>query len=62
MEISGPSNASGITDKEIHSQESHGLDDGINENTPLEDVKGPSIFQRIMEELQALFKTLTSKG
>lgn len=62
MEISEPSNASGRSDKEIHNRESHGADDGINENTPLEDVKGPSIFQRIKEELQALFKTLTSKG
>jgi len=60
MEISEPSNASGRS-KEIHSHESHGADDSINENTPPEDVKGPSLCQRIMEELQALFKTLTSK-
>lgn len=61
MEISEPSNASGRSPYEINSRESHGADDSINENTPPEDVKGPSCFQRIMEELQALFKTLTSK-
>jgi len=61
MEISEPSNAGGGTQKEIHSYESHGADQGINENTPPEDVRGPSICERIMEELQALFKTLTSK-
>jgi hypothetical protein len=61
MEISEPSNASGRSHKEMFPRESHGADDTINENTPPEDVKGPSICQRIMEELQALFRTLTSQ-
>ncbi|GLJ32093.1 hypothetical protein SUGI_0646300 [Cryptomeria japonica] len=62
MEKNGTLNASKeIQEREIHDHESHGLDATIDENTAPEDVKGPSILQRIKEEIQALLQTVFSK-
>ncbi|KAG0493073.1 hypothetical protein HPP92_006179 [Vanilla planifolia] len=39
-----------------HSKETHGTSDDIDENTPIDKVKGPSVFQRAKEEIEASWK------
>ncbi|XP_065850379.1 uncharacterized protein [Euphorbia lathyris] len=38
--------------------ETHGRRDDIDENTGMDEIKGPSIFQRAKEEVEALFGTI----
>ncbi|ESQ27919.1 hypothetical protein EUTSA_v10019375mg [Eutrema salsugineum] len=38
-----------------HHKETHGTSDDIDENTAVDDVKGPGFFQRLKEEVQAIF-------
>ncbi|KAK4415701.1 hypothetical protein Salat_2677500 [Sesamum alatum] len=44
-----------------HHKETHGLSDDIDENTPISQVKGPSVFERAKEEIEALIETIHSK-
>ena len=44
-----------------HHKETHGTSDDINENTPINEVKGPNIFERAKEEIEALVQTIHPK-
>lgn len=44
-----------------HQKETHGRRDGIKENTPVDEVKGPSVFERAKEELEAFVETIHHK-
>ncbi|KAK6941368.1 hypothetical protein RJ641_026745, partial [Dillenia turbinata] len=41
-----------------HHKEIHGLSDDIDEDTPVDAVKGPNVFQRAKEELETLVETI----
>ncbi|MED6213248.1 hypothetical protein PIB30_091304 [Stylosanthes scabra] len=43
------------------SRESHGMNDCINQNTSLDDVKSPNVFERAKEEFQALAQVFHQK-
>ncbi|CAL0320287.1 unnamed protein product [Lupinus luteus] len=53
----------------VHSQkcpphlnrETHGLHNGIDENTPLDEVKGPNLFERAKEEFEAIAQVFHHK-
>ncbi|EPS57424.1 hypothetical protein M569_17394 [Genlisea aurea] len=42
----------------LHVKETHGRSDDIDENTRVEDVKGPSIIQRVKEEVEAIAESV----
>ncbi|KDP33857.1 hypothetical protein JCGZ_07428 [Jatropha curcas] len=42
----------------VHNIETHGRNDDIDENTPIDEIKGPIIFQRAKEEMEALVETI----
>ena len=44
-----------------HHKETHGMSDDIDENTPIDEVKGPNVFQRAKEEVEALVQTIHPK-
>ncbi|PKI44349.1 hypothetical protein CRG98_035260 [Punica granatum] len=44
-----------------HHKETHGRSDGIDENTPVSDIKGPNVFERAKEEIEALVQTIHPK-
>ncbi|XP_074302192.1 uncharacterized protein LOC141633661 [Silene latifolia] len=44
-----------------HDEETHGTSDDIDENTPPEAVKGPNVFQRAKEEVEAVFEAILPK-
>ncbi|XP_074294843.1 uncharacterized protein LOC141622747 [Silene latifolia] len=44
-----------------HDEETHGTSDDIDENTPPEAVKGPNVFQRAKEEVEAIFEAIHPK-
>lgn len=44
-----------------HHKETHGTSDDIDENTPVEEVKGPSVFQRVKEEIEAMVEAIHPK-
>ncbi|XP_051152373.1 uncharacterized protein LOC127266236 [Andrographis paniculata] len=41
-----------------HYKETHGTSNDIDEKTPVNEVKGPSILQRAKEEIEALAETI----
>lgn len=41
-----------------HQHESHGTSDDINKNTAVEEIKGPSVFERAKEEIEALVESI----
>ncbi|KAK6153586.1 hypothetical protein DH2020_013225 [Rehmannia glutinosa] len=41
-----------------HHKETHGTSDDIDENTPIDEVKGPSVFHRVKEELEAVVEAV----
>ncbi|XP_050382272.1 uncharacterized protein LOC126799180 [Argentina anserina] len=41
-----------------HTKETHGTSDDIDENTPIDVVKGPGVFERIKEEVEAVFEAV----
>ncbi|KAK7329006.1 hypothetical protein VNO77_23150 [Canavalia gladiata] len=45
-----------------HNKETHGLHNGINENTSLDDVKAPNLFERAKEELKPLVHVFHEKN
>ncbi|XP_059276688.1 uncharacterized protein LOC132030914 [Lycium ferocissimum] len=45
----------------LHHKETHGRSDDIDENTPISEVKGPNIFERAKEEIEALFRSIHPK-
>lgn len=48
------------TDK-IHSKETHGTCDDIDENTPSNEVRAPNVFERAKEEIEAIVQTIHPK-
>ncbi|XP_044381164.1 uncharacterized protein [Triticum aestivum] len=45
----------------IHKKETHGTSDDISENTPVEKVRGPNLFERAKEEIEALVEAVHDK-
>lgn len=41
-------------ESKVHEEETHGQSDDIDENTPIEEIKGPSVVQRVKEEVEAV--------
>ncbi|CAN0878052.1 hypothetical protein LINGRAHAP2_LOCUS12253 [Linum grandiflorum] len=41
-----------------HDKETHGTSNDIDENTSIEEVRGPNVFQRAKEEIEALVETI----
>lgn len=41
-----------------HHKETHGTSNDIDENTPIDEVKGPSVLQRAKEEVEALVEAV----
>lgn len=44
-----------------HHKETHGRSDDIDDNTPISEVKGPNIFERAKEEIEALVHSIHPK-
>ncbi|KAL9247281.1 hypothetical protein vseg_020728 [Gypsophila vaccaria] len=58
-------NSMNVTDRALqhskspeHHNETHGTSDDIDETTPVEAVKGPNVFQRVKEEVEAVFEAI----
>ncbi|OAY79060.1 uncharacterized protein LOC109704270 [Ananas comosus] len=47
--------------QKAHHRETHGTSDDIDEDTPVNKVKGPNVFERAKEEIEALLETIQSK-
>lgn len=47
--------------EKAHHRETHGTSDDIDEDTPANKVKGPNVFERAKEEIEALLGTIQSK-
>lgn len=45
----------------LHHKETHGMSDDIDENTRIKEVKGPSVFERAKEEIEAIVHTVHAK-
>ena len=45
-----------------HHHESHGTDETIDQDTPVEDVKALNVFERAKEEIEAVVQHLHDKG
>ena len=41
-----------------HHKETHGRSDDIDENTPVNEVKAPNVFERAKEEIEAVVETI----
>ncbi|XP_078428143.1 neurofilament heavy protein [Wolffia australiana] len=44
-----------------HHRETHGTSDDIDENTPIDRVRGPGLIERAKEEIEALIETVHPK-
>ncbi|CAH9118473.1 unnamed protein product [Cuscuta europaea] len=45
--------------KEVHhDKETHGRSGEIDENTPLDEIKGPNVFERAKEEIEAVVEAI----
>lgn len=44
-----------------HHKETHGMSDVIDENTSIDEIKGPNIFERAKEEIEAVIQTVIPK-
>ncbi|KAJ9547894.1 hypothetical protein OSB04_020437 [Centaurea solstitialis] len=42
-------------------KETHGLRDDIDVNTPLSDIKGPNVFERVKEEFEAIVEIINQR-
>lgn len=58
-ETHGSSHHSGKSPR--HHKETHGLSDDIDEDTPIDEVKGPGVFERVKEEIEALVEAIHPK-
>lgn len=47
-----------IVKEKVHKRETHGQSNDVDENTPLNKIKGPNIFQRAKEEIEAIAGTI----
>lgn len=44
-----------------HHKETHGMSNDIDENTPIDEVKAPNVFERAKEEIEAVLQTINPK-
>ncbi|XP_008775150.1 uncharacterized protein LOC103695563 isoform X2 [Phoenix dactylifera] len=44
-----------------HHTETHGMSNDMDENTPVDEVKGPNVFERAKEEIEAIVEAISSK-
>lgn len=44
-----------------HHKETHGTSNDIDENTPIDEVKGPNVFERAKEEIEAVLQMIHPK-
>lgn len=44
-----------------HKNETHGTSNDISEDTPIEKVKGPNVFERAKEEIEAIVEAFHPK-
>ncbi|KAK6914739.1 hypothetical protein RJ641_019856 [Dillenia turbinata] len=44
-----------------HHHETHGRSDDIDKNTPVDEVKGPNVFERMKEEVEAVVGAVLPK-
>lgn len=44
-----------------HGKETHGLNEDIDENTPVDEVKAPNFFERAKEEIDAVVQAIHPK-
>ncbi|GAB2269217.1 hypothetical protein Dimus_004145 [Dionaea muscipula] len=57
-----PKKDSNTRAKEVsHTKETHGTSDDIDEKTPIEEVKGPNVFERMKEEVEAIVQAIHPK-
>ncbi|XP_021970427.1 uncharacterized protein LOC110865478 isoform X2 [Helianthus annuus] len=61
MDESKPDRSSGNKGSPSHRRETHGRGEDIDPDTPIGDVKGPNIFHRAKEEIEAIVDTIHSK-
>ncbi|CAL9197974.1 unnamed protein product [Musa hybrid cultivar] len=47
--------------EKTHHKETHGMSDDIDEDTPIDKVKGPNVFERAKEEIEAIVDTIHPK-
>lgn len=47
--------------EDTHNKETHGLRDDIDANTPISDIKGPNVFERVKEEFEAIADSIHRK-
>ncbi|EEF41050.1 conserved hypothetical protein [Ricinus communis] len=59
------STASPSSEKDVHTahhhKETHGTSDDIDESTPIDEVKGPGVLERVKEEIEALVGAILPK-
>ncbi|XP_057766337.1 uncharacterized protein LOC130986810 isoform X3 [Salvia miltiorrhiza] len=60
-ETKGKEGNESVKHKSHHHRETHGRSDDIDESTPIGDVKGPNVFERAKEEIEALIETIHPK-
>lgn len=41
-----------------HTTETHGTSSDVDENTPIDKIKGPNVFERAMEEIEAIVEAI----
>jgi hypothetical protein len=47
--------------KKTHEKETHGTSNDISEDTPVDKVKGPNVFERAKEEIEAVVEAILPK-
>lgn len=47
--------------KKTHENETHGTSNDISEDTPVNKVKGPNVFERAKEEIEAIVEAIHPK-
>ncbi|XP_020598364.1 uncharacterized protein LOC110037956 [Phalaenopsis equestris] len=50
-----------VNREKTHDNETHGTSDDIDEKTPIDKVKGPNLFERAKEEIEALVEAVHPK-
>ncbi|XP_074569739.1 uncharacterized protein LOC141826390 isoform X2 [Curcuma longa] len=50
-----------VQNHKTHHRETHGTSNDIDENTPIDEVKGPNVFERAKEEIEAIVEAIHHK-
>ncbi|XP_072984117.1 uncharacterized protein [Typha latifolia] len=48
--------------EKTHKKETHGTSNDIDENTPIDRIKAPNVFERAKEEIEAIVEAIHPKG